>query len=226
MSSRVRGPRDAREPLTQGLFLHSCQTPSCRTCFLPQTLPWASCFLGLCCEHVQAKSAQLWAAGRQVGRPLLALSSSSATANAGWKPPGLLGERPAAGEPGARSVPGGKRVRAREQQQTQRLLCVCRVSRSLTSIGPVFITTLSHFTNGAERLGACPRQMAITSSSGLDPGGFVNSLWPQTQLLPTATAASGEDFTCLLPIPHPRLSLSNLSLSVSTLAASPWVSAG
>ena len=156
-----------------------------------------------------------------MGRPLLSLSSSSATANAGWKSPRLLGERPAAGEPGAQSVPGGKGVRAREQQQTQHLLCVCRASRSLTSFGPVFITTLSHFAHGAERLGACPRQMAIPSSSALDPGGFVNSLCPQTQLLPTATAASGEDFTYLLPIPHPRLSLSSLSLSASTLAASP-----
>lgn len=165
-------------------------------------------------------------ASRQVGRPLLSLSSSSATANAGGKPPRLLGEQPAAGEPGARSVPGGQRLRAREQQQAQRLLCVCWVCRSLTSIGPVFITTLSHFANGAERLGACPGQMAIPSSSGLDPGGFVNSPRPQTQLLPTATAASGEDFTCLLPIPHPRLSLGSLSLFASTLAASPGVSAG
>ena len=77
VSSRIRDHRDSRESLTQGLFLHSCQTPSCRTCSLPQTLSWTSCFLGLCREHVQAKSAQLvdrqQAGGQAAPVPLLLL---------------------------------------------------------------------------------------------------------------------------------------------------------
>ena len=92
------GPVPAQLPDAILPHLPSCLRPS-----PGPAVSWA-CVVGMSRPSLHSRRTT----SRLVGRPLLSLSSSSAPASAGWKPPRLPGEQPAAGEPGTRRGLGAR----------------------------------------------------------------------------------------------------------------------